>query len=274
MRAAVLGHPIRHSLSPVLHNAAYAALGLTDWQYEAIECNEDGLQALLANSPADEWGGFSCTMPLKRVALELAEEADPLARAVGAANTLLPRPGGRWHAAITDVVGITAALAEAGVSVAGRRVALLGAGGTAQAALAAVTELGAAGCVALVRDRGRTGELHASADRLGVRVRIGALAPDAPELAADLIISTLPARAADPLAERAWRDDQAVLDVAYDPWPSALAGAAARAGATTVSGALMLLHQAAEQVRLMTGATAPIEAMRSALRSAAPAAGI
>ena len=272
MHAAVLGHPISHSLSPVLHNAAYAALGLTDWSYEAIDCVEDGLAALLADRAG--WAGFSCTMPLKRVALQLADEADQLAVAVGAANTLLPRAGGGWRAAMTDVVGITAALSEAGSSVGGRRVTLLGAGGTAQAALVAASELGAAQCTALVRDRGRTEELQATAERLGIRVRIADLDRDAPELDAELIISTLPAHAGDPLAQRAWRVGQTLLDASYNPWPSALAAAAAAAGAIIVSGAAMLLHQAAEQVRLMTGATPPLEAMRAALQTAVPNSGV
>ncbi len=274
MLAAVLGHPINHSLSPVLHNAAYAALGLIDWHYQAIDCIEDGLAELLAERT--DWAGFSCTMPLKRVALQLAEQADPLASVVGAANTLLPRPGGGWRAAMTDVVGITAALNEAGTAAAlgGRRVTLLGAGGTAQAALVAAAELGAAQCTALVRDHRRTDELLATAERLGIRVRIADLDPAAPELDAELIVSTLPAHAADPLAARAWRSDQTVLDASYDPWPSALAAAARRAGATVVSGAAMLLHQAAEQVRLMTGATPPLEAMRAALHAAVPNSGI
>jgi len=142
-RAAVLGSPIRHSLSPVLHGAAYQALGLHGWRYDMIECDEPGLAPLL-DGMGPEWAGLSLTMPLKRVALAVADEVSPLARAVGAANTLVFPPGGPAagrRADNTDVAGLVAALREAGL---GRiqRAVILGAGGTAQSALAAVRELG------------------------------------------------------------------------------------------------------------------------------------
>jgi shikimate dehydrogenase len=108
---------------------------------------------------------------------------------------------------------------------------------------------------------------------VGVAIDVGLLAPDARALQADLVVSTLPSGAADPLAAHSWRRAQAVLDVVYDPWPTPLAAAVAAANGTVVSGALMLLHQAAEQVELMTGRSAPVEAMRAALREAAPACG-
>jgi shikimate dehydrogenase len=272
VRAAVLGHPISHSLSPVLHNAAYAALGLTGWMYEAIDCTESELTGLLQRTRIGPWAGFSCTMPLKRVALELADESDPLAVAVGAANTLVPAPEGGWRAEMTDVAGIVAALGEARARF--YDVTILGAGGTAQAALAAVARAGASRCTVLVRDRGRADPLRATAARLGVRIDVADLQAGAPALAADLVISTLPANAADRFAERSWRSDQVVLDAVYEPWPTQLATAAERRSATVVSGALLLLHQAAAQVRLMTGRPAPLGAMRAALREAAPAAGI
>jgi shikimate dehydrogenase len=276
--AAVIGHPINHSLSPVLHNAAYQALALSDWRYEAIDCDELGLPELLAASRAQvdggalRWAGFSCTMPLKRLALQLADEADPIAAAVGAANTLVPGPGGGWRAAMTDVDGITESLIEAGVHA--ETICVIGAGGTAQAAIAAVGLAGASGCTVLVRDLARADALRATAERLHVDVQLVELRVDAPALDSDLVISTLPARAADPLAERAWRSGQAVLDAAYDPWPSALTEAAARSGALVISGALMLLHQAAVQVWLMTGEQPPLDAMRAALHLAAPGCGV
>jgi shikimate dehydrogenase len=268
VRAAVLGHPISHSLSPVLHRAAYAALGLADWHYEAIDCDEAALGAVIDGADPGRWGGFSCTMPLKRAALSLATEADPLATAVGAANTLLPLPSGGWRAASTDVVGMIAALGEAKAHF--YDVAILGAGGTAQAALAAVAISGAARVTALVRDQSRADQLLATAERLGVRIEIADLYAGAAALTADLVISTLPANAADEIAGRRWRNDQFVLDAVYDPWPTELAAAAAGRGATVISGASMLLHQAAAQVQLMTGRTAPLEVMREALRAAAP----
>jgi shikimate dehydrogenase len=270
-RAAVLGHPIAHSLSPVLHTAAYAALALTDWTYDVIDCDAPDLAALLAARQAPLWAGFSCTMPLKRVAIELAVAVEPLARDIGSANTLLPRAGG-WYAATTDVAGIAAALTEHGVRPG--QVTLLGAGGTAQAALGALVRLGVTECTALVRDLDRAALLRVSAERLGARVSVHDLDVDSPALDADLVISTLPAHAADPLAVRTWRGDQAVLDAVYHPWPTQLAAAAQRAGATVVSGALVLLYQAGEQVRLMTGEAAPLDAMRAALARAAPGCGV
>ncbi|MFN2561815.1 MAG: shikimate dehydrogenase [Jatrophihabitans sp.] len=266
--AAVLGRPIEHSLSPVLHRAAYAELGL-DWTYEAIDCGVAELRGVLAERA--DWAGFSATMPLKHALLDAAAEVRSVAAAVGAANTLLPGRRG-WIADNTDVAGIVAALAE--YAVAPDSVTVLGAGGTAQAALAAVLALGVDEVIVLVRDAGRTGALMDTAERLGTRVTLGALDPASAGLGAGLLISTLPDGAADPLAARRWTAAQTVLDVVYSPWPTPLAAAAGAAGAKVVSGALMLLHQAAVQVALMTGADAPLGAMRVALETAAPGCGV
>jgi shikimate dehydrogenase len=266
-RSAIVGSPVGHSLSPVLHRAAYAALGLTGWRYDVIECVEDELQALLADS-APEVVGYSCTMPLKREVVRLADTLSAEAAAIGAANTLV-RSGAGWHADNTDWIGILAALTEHGAAMSGS-VVLLGAGGTAQSALAAISS--AASITALVRDPARAAELLRTAERLGVTVALGRL-PDAGLLrSADLVVSTLPAGAADPLSGHPWRPEQAVLDVIYSPWPTALAAAAQRRGATVVSGALMLLHQAGRQVELMTGSAAPIPAMRAAIAAVVGAA--
>ncbi len=266
--AAVLGSPIGHSLSPTLHRAAYQALGLTDWTYGARECDEQGLAPLLA-AAGPEVAGYSCTMPLKRAVLAVAASVSERAGAIGAGNTLLPDAGG-WRAENTDWIGIRDALAAREVTVAGKDIVLLGAGGTAQAALAALVE--AARVTALVRDPARTGELLASAERLGVRVEIAPLSQAQSLTGAELVISTLPAGAADGL-DRHWRPGQAVLDVVYHRWPTVLAATAGRNGATVISGASMLLFQAAAQVELMTGRTAPVEAMRAALLAAAPGCG-
>jgi shikimate dehydrogenase len=259
--AAVLGRPVAHSLSPVLHTAAYEALGL-HWQYEAIECDAADLRAVLADRA--DWAGFSCTMPLKHAVLEVADEVRPVAAAVGAGNTLLPRAGGGWIAANTDVAGIVATVRESGVAV--RSATVLGAGGTAQAALGALGELGVSRCTTLVRDRSRAERLAATARALGIDLVVADLDVDAVALRADLVVSTLPAGAADALVGAQWRPDQAVLDVVYADWPTALATAVHRAGATALSGARMLLHQAAAQVELMTGRPAPVKAMDAALR--------
>ena len=217
-----------------------------------------------------DWAGFSCTMPLKRAALALADRAGADAVAVGAANTLLPLPGGHWRAENTDVTGIVDALSRTGAGSA----TVLGAGGTAQAAVVALRRLGLARCTVLVRDPARTGQVRATAERAGVDLAVGLLDPAAPALRADLVIVTLPPGAADPIAGATWRAGQRLLDVVYQPWPTRLAAAAAADGAAVTSGAAMLLHQAVEQVRLMTGRPAPVAAMREALRAARPGAGL
>src|SRR5262250_221072 len=114
MKAAVLGSPIAHSLSPVLHRAAYRALGLTGWTYQAIECDEARLPDLLAACDAS-WAGLSLTMPLKRAVLPLLDHTEPLAAEVGAANTVV-FAAGRRHGHNTDVPGLLAALAGHGVT--------------------------------------------------------------------------------------------------------------------------------------------------------------
>ena len=114
MKAAVLGSPIAHSLSPVLHQAGYAALGLPGWTYTAIECDEAGLPGLLAACGPD-WAGLSLTMPLKRAVLPLLDTTDPVAAAVGGANTVVFSRG-RRQGYNTDVRGMVAAMAEAGVT--------------------------------------------------------------------------------------------------------------------------------------------------------------
>jgi len=260
-RAAVLGRPITHSLSPVLHTAAYEALGL-NWHYAAIDCGVDDLGEVLAER--SDWAGFSCTMPLKHAVLEIAAEVRPMAAAIGAGNTLLPHPAGGWIADNTDVTGIVATVREAGLQP--QSVTVLGAGGTAQAVLGALAELEVPRCTALVRDRSRARRLERTARGLGIELNIADLALDATALKAELVVSTLPGVAADPLADASWREGQAVLDVVYDPWPTALATAAQRAGATVLTGARMLLHQAAAQVELMTDRPAPVAAMDAALR--------
>jgi shikimate 5-dehydrogenase len=202
-------------------------------------------------------------MPLKRRALALASSASPVAKAARAANTLLPDGAGGWRAENTDVSGILDALAEHRVAPAA--VTVLGAGGTAQAAVVALARLGLARCRLLVREPARTGELAETAAAAGVAVEIGMLSTDDHGFAADLVISALPPGAADPLAAADWRAGQAVLDVVYAPWPTPLATAAAARGARIVPGSALLLHQAARQVELMTGRTAPLAAMRAAL---------
>ncbi|MGW5260221.1 shikimate dehydrogenase [Microbispora sp. NPDC004025] len=263
-RAAVLGSPIAHSLSPVLHRAAYAEMGLDDWRYDAIECAEDGLAGLMAGLGA-EWAGLSLTMPLKRAVLPLLDSVSDLALAVGGANTVVFGEDGARHGENTDVYGIVRALAEAGVPARASAV-VLGGGATAASAVAALRETGLAEVTLVVRDPARAGETLRVAERLGTTVTVRSF--DDFDPAADLVVSTLPSGAADALADRVAArlpEKAALFDVVYAPWPTALAAAAGARGRTVLGGFPMLLHQAVRQVELMTGrADVPVETMRAA----------
>jgi shikimate dehydrogenase len=282
VKAAVLGSPIAHSLSPALHRAAYQALGLTDWGYQAIECDQAALPGLLAGCGPD-WAGLSLTMPLKRAVLPLLDRTDPVAAGVGAANTVVFGDGAR-HGYNTDVPGMIAALAGtglagtglAGTGLAGDRLSalILGAGATACSALAAARELGLRAVTVAARDRARAAALRAAAGRLGVTAHLTGY--DLLAGRPDLVISTVPAGAADGVAERIAHGalrPRFLLDVVYHPWPTRLAVAASAAGAAVAGGFDLLVHQAAGQVELMTGQPAPLAAMRAAGLAALAARG-
>jgi shikimate dehydrogenase len=275
VRAAVLGSPVAHSRSPVLHRAAYAALGLDDWTYEAVECTVEELPGWVAARDAS-WAGLSVTMPGKRAALELADSATPRARRVGAANTLVRRNGG-WVADCTDVDGVAGALRAArvrdfpSISAGIADVVVLGSGATACAALAGVYDVGCEAVTLVVRDVARAAGTLAVArahgfDRRAVTwadLGVGDL------VTAKALINTTPADALEPaLAERlvaALPRWSVVLDAVYHPWPTPLAAAAAARGLPVATGLDMLLHQAFGQVEQFTGRPAPREAMREAL---------
>ncbi|GAB3549366.1 shikimate dehydrogenase [Actinopolyspora lacussalsi] len=274
VRAGVVGSPVEHSLSPVLHGAAYAALGLRDWSYQRIERDAEGLRDLVGELDPS-WRGLSVTMPGKQVALELASEASERAAAVGAANTLVRRSDGAWYADCTDVDGITGALRAAcgfhGAADAGERTGLvLGAGGTALAVIAAFAELGVRTATLAVRDPARAGSALATAERIGVRAEgraLGSLDLAKAAAEADVVVSTLPAGAVDDHVRELAAAGR-VLDVVYHPWPTPLAGAVHAAGGRLATGLDMLLHQSFGQVESFTGKRAPRAAMRDALSEA------
>ena len=289
--AAVIGHPVAHSLSPVLHQAAYRALGLTQWRYRAMDVDEPGLAAFLARLGPDGgvpgsaggpdpdgepgWVGVSVTMPLKRAVRPLLLRETPLAEAVGAVNTVLVAPDG-LEGYNTDVHGIVEAFGECGLRAppvgVRRRAVVIGGGATAASALAAMQELGCDEPVVHVRSAARTADLRAAASRLGVGLRLEPFDVDAiarSVAAADLVISTLPAGVADALvlgglADAAKERLPALLDVVYDPWPTGLAASWSAVGAPVVGGFVMLVHQAYGQVHLMTGRRPPVAVMRAA----------
>ncbi len=269
-RAGVLGKPIGHSLSPVIHTAGYAAAGLAGWSYTAHECTASDLARFVAGL-GEEWAGVSLTMPLKEVALDVADEVSPVAAAIGAANTLVRLPDHTWRAENTDAPGMVDALLGAGVSIADR-VAVLGAGGTARAALAAAREVGATAVTVFARRLEAIEELAPVAEDLSLTLIGMAWADAATAAEADVVVSTVPKGVADPLAaSMAWRPETVLFDAVYDPWPTPLAASAARAGCHTVSGLDLLLAQAARQFELFTGVDAPVAAMRAALHDAAAA---
>ena len=259
-RAAVLGSPITHSLSPLLHRAAYAALGL-DWFYEAVEVTKPQLGEFIAGLD-DSWAGLSLTMPLKETVIDLLVEIDPVARMTGAVNTVLPYGSG-WRGMNTDVFGMVEALCEKGLSIPVESVLILGAGATARSAVAAAAQLG---CTMLTVCARNTSAAHAVLDvASNFGIRADAKAWLASELISDfdLVISTVPGDIASPWVEFALEARGALLDVSYHPWPSPLARN--WPGSVIASGRDMLLWQAVEQVHLMTGRPAPAAAMRAAL---------
>lgn len=256
----MLGAPVAHSLSPVLHRAAYAHLGLP-WRYDAIEVAEDDLDGFLAGLD-DTWRGLSLTMPLKERAAALADDRSSLVVATGAANTLLLEPG-RLRAHNTDVAGIVAALSEAGVR-GGAAATVLGGGSTAASAVAAVSGL-ADEVVVCLRTPSRAERLRAVAAAVGVRLSVRPWDEAGEHLHAPIVVATTPAGAADLLADDVPPAPGALLDVVYEPWPTRLAQAWAEAGGVVRSGLDLLVHQAVGQVQLMTGRPVPVGVLRAAL---------
>ena len=265
-RAAVLGAPVGHSLSPALHRAGFAALGLTDWSYDRLECDGDRLPGLITDC-GPEWLGFSVTMPGKAAAAAVATLRTARVEALGVANTLY-REAGSWAAENTDVEGLIGALQAAGLTSVDR-VLVLGGGHTARAVLAGVAEMGGT----RVTLAGRRPTSTSRAAELGIRLGLVTREIDLSEAAvsgaatgADLVASTLPAGVPDRLAA-ALAGVPALLDAVYHPWPTPLA-AAGGAHRITVTGLDMLLHQAFRQFELFTGHPAPAVAMRDGLRAA------
>jgi shikimate dehydrogenase len=275
MKAAVCGSPIRHSLSPALHRAAYAALGLEGWSYDLLEVDEERLPAVIGDLDTS-WAGLSLTMPLKQAVVPLVDEVSDFARAVGSVNTVVVTPrldrrntpgrrGVRLRAENTDVIGLVTALAEAGASRI-RRGVVLGGGATARSAVVALLQAGCPRPVAVVRSPDRAAELRGVAARLGGEVEIRDWSELAVALSADVVISTVPIGGSDAMTDAVLGAFRPVwwpllLDVVYAPWPTPVAQ---RWGGVVVGGFEMLLHQAVAQVELMTGRDGPVEAMRAA----------
>jgi len=286
-QAAVLGQPIGHSLSPVLHNAAYAALGLAGWRYTAVDTSEAALPERIA-ALDETWAGLSLTMPLKQAVIPLLDEIDAVAEVTQAVNTVVVAEG-RERLVLkghnTDALGLSQALLEVFFdegSSDSETAIILGSGATAVSALVALADVDYPNTLVISRSYPET-LLH-TASKLGLSPRHLALDIGKPKQAAQaveamatagVVVSTTPAHVADPLADGLLalgaigeRCDGVLLDVVYDPRPTALSAAWAEAGGRVVGGERMLLHQAARQVELMTGLPAPLEAMDTALQNA------
>lgn len=262
-RAAVLGSPIAHSLSPVLHRAAYAELGLGDWSYGRFDVNEAALPGFVEGLDSS-WAGLSLTMPLKRAIIPLLDSVSETAASVEAVNTVVFTGDGRRTGDNTDIPGMIAALRERGVEKA-ESAAVLGAGATASSALAALSQICTGPVTAYVRSRERGDEMRGWGERLGVDVRIADWAEAEQALHAPLIIATTPAGATDGMMEAVPKSPGTLFDVLYEPWPTGLASAWVSRGGAVVGGLDLLVHQAVLQVEQMTGRSpAPLAAMRQA----------
>lgn len=265
--AAVIGSPVRHSRSPSIHNAAFAAAGL-DWVYLAFDVAEQSAGAAVRGAQALGFRGLSVTMPLKAAVLPSLDEISPAAAALEAVNTISFEDG-RACGDNTDGAGFLRSLAAAtGRDASGRDVVVIGAGGAARAVALALGQAGAASVGILNRDAGRAARAATLAGSAG-RV---AVAGDVP--AADVVVNATPVgmvgtEGAGRLAVDAalLRPGQVVVDLVYHPLETPLLAAARQAGAVAVDGLGMLVHQAALQFERWTGIDAPVAAMDRAART-------
>ena len=272
-RAYVLGHPIAHSLSPALHRAAYDFLGEQNLGYERRDTLPEDLPTIMhrvrhpkGTEDAPYIAGLSVTMPLKTAVIEYCDELSETARVTGAVNTVYPR-GEKVLGDNTDVIGIVNALRHAGLEPEPFKdsAAIVGGGATAISALTALHKLGYRRASVYARSLHKLGSVQKAADRLGVQLSTVALAEFPVEQKSrrhNPVISALPAHAADEWASQlsglkgaSATHQPVLLDVAYNPWPSALASAWEASGGAVVSGLEMLLYQAVEQVLLFTDCT-------------------
>jgi shikimate dehydrogenase len=215
MRYAVLGDPIEHSLSPVLHRAGYAELGgdVAGWSYEALRVPAGTLASFL-DGLSGPWRGLSLTMPLKREVMPLLASCSPRARRAGAANTLVRTAYG-WAGDNTDLPGAVNAIRERYEGPVGRAV-ILGAGATAASVGLALVELGAREITLLARSAERATQTGQVLTEAGADVLVQPLEL---RVEADVVVSTVPVAAQTPALVNRWREAPVVFDVVYDPWP-------------------------------------------------------
>jgi len=267
--AAVLGSPIAHSLSPVLHNTAFKLLGL-DGSYQAIEVTSGGLADFLSNQ-GSKFDYLSLTMPLKEEVLTIAESSsitvDPHSLQIQSINTLI-RDGATWRASSTDGSGFIKALANAGYDHFDS-VLILGAGGTARAVAGALDEI-AANVAVMGRSVRRNAGIAACFKNVDPEFIIW---NDSIDLRSyDLVVNTTPSGAADLVAENIPSKVEGLLfDVLYKPWPTLIARRWADAGGEVIGGLELLLYQGIDQINLIhpLGQQIIDRELRSALSNAA-----
>ena len=274
---ALLGHPVAHSISPAFQQAAFEAAGI-DARYEPWDVLPEELPQAAERLRGGDLLGANVTVPHKVAVLGLVDRPDAAAERVGAANTVV-NAGGLLAASNTDVEGLRAAWAEAGVAVAGEHAVLLGAGGAARAAVAALSGLGARSVTVANRTPGRGEALRALA---GERLALATCPLDAAsgELRSALSRSSLvihctplgmrhgPDETRSPLPRSAFRPGQVAFDSVYTPEWTPFLREAARGGARAVGGLAMLVHQGAASFRLWTGVEPPVAVMVDAARAA------
>ncbi len=257
MHAAVCGDPIAHSLSPVLHSAAYEYLGL-DADYERLRVGESELANVISQL-TEAWLGLSLTMPLKEIARELIGPREALVDDVESANTIYRNAHGEWALANTDVEGARSAIARVQGDRTLRTALVFGSGATARSVVRALPDLGVRDVAITARRSEPARALATRAAAWGLRVTPWEWNSLNPDLAAsDLVVSAVPGDAVIPVHE----GQGVLLDVAYHPWPTPLA---ASWRGPVASGRDMLVGQALRQIQLMTGHEVPAKVLYDAL---------
>jgi shikimate dehydrogenase len=278
-RLAVIGHPVAHSRSPTMQNAALAALGLAgEWRYEAIDVAPEEFEACVLAMPGEGFVGANVTVPHKLAAFALADQPSEMAREIGAANTLVFAEA-QVQAHNTDAPGLVASLPRPPE---GQKALVLGAGGAARAA---VWALGMSGAEVDIWNRTRTRaetvriEVTERAEQFHVQIDVetvvaGGGGDRLDQGGYDLIVNTTTVglHGEDPFQHLPLRRDgfgpgQTVVDMVYGEHPSTLLAAAGAAGAATVDGIEVLVRQGALSLQIWTGREAPIEVMRAAAYS-------
>lgn len=267
--AAVIGDPVRHSRSPQIHNAAFAATGL-DWKFIAFEVPPGDAVAALDAMRVLRLGGLSVTMPHKAAVAQAADEVSDAVATLDAANCVVPLADGRLRAENTDVIGFLGGLTDdAGITPKDRKVVVLGAGGAARAVIHACHGAGAADIAVVNRSADRA---VIAAELAAPTARVGTIADVA---GADLVVNATPVGLNKdegmPCAVELIESNQVVVDLIYSPLLTRWVAELRSRGIEAHNGLSMLVHQAAAAFELWTGVPAPIEVMREAALGTAPA---